>query len=195
MTIVEGETATWWTIRETKPDVVVLATGATPIIPKIPGVKREIVTTPWRVLFGRKKTGRRVAVVGGGRVGCETAEFLAQRGRDTTILEAKEDIADDKGMESRKLLIRRLKESGVEVLTHSTVTEVREETVILWPGGVEERLHGIDTVVLAVGSKPADELLDPLRQSGIEVHAVGDCVEPRNMFEAIHEGFSVACRI
>ena len=82
-------------IQRLKPDVVFIATGSIPIIPEIPGVKKEHVMTANDLLLGKKETGESVVIIGGGIIGCETALFLAQEGKKVTIIEILEDIARD----------------------------------------------------------------------------------------------------
>jgi len=178
------------TVREMSPDAVILATGAQPLRPDVPGVERAV--SAWEVLAGQVDLGQRVAVMGGGDVGCETAEYLAAQGHQVTILEMLPDIAPELVPWTRNLLLQRIGDLQVEVLVKAQVIAIREGEVIYDRVGVQHRL-GVDTAVLAVGTRPDRDLADALSAlEGVEVHLVGDCAEPRSAAEAIREGFEVA---
>jgi 2,4-dienoyl-CoA reductase-like NADH-dependent reductase (Old Yellow Enzyme family)/thioredoxin reductase len=176
-------------IREIKPDVVIVATGSEPIIPEIPGVEQKKVVTAHEVLKCSASVGQKVVIIGGGMVGCETAEFLADQGKQVTVVEMLDDIAVDVGALTRALLLERMAEKKIMILTKSKAREITTEGVITErEGGKEEVIHA-DTVVLAVGSKPKNDLLKLLEETGIPTYAIGDCVKPRKIIDAIHEGF------
>jgi 2,4-dienoyl-CoA reductase-like NADH-dependent reductase (Old Yellow Enzyme family)/thioredoxin reductase len=171
-------------------DVVIVATGARPIPPAVPAVDATIVSA-WDVLSGRKTVGSTVVVMGGGEVGCELAEHLAAQDKDVVIVELLDDVALSMEPRARMLLVRRLRELGVEVLTQSRVVEVRGATVTYAQGGLTSRIAGVETVVSALGST-SDNPLGEARGAGATVHFIGDCVKPRRILEAMREGFEVA---
>jgi 2,4-dienoyl-CoA reductase-like NADH-dependent reductase (Old Yellow Enzyme family)/thioredoxin reductase len=188
-----GRTVTLELVREMAPNVVILATGARPHGPDVPGAERAV--SAWDVLAGRVEVGERVVVMGGGDVGCETGEYLAAQGHRVTILEMLPDIASELIPWTRNLLFQRLADLQVEVLTRARVIAIGEGEVIYDRVGVRHRLEA-DTVVLATGARPDRGLADALSPlEGVEVHLVGDCVEPRTAAEAIREGFEIACAI
>ncbi len=90
-----NEDVTVESIEKVKPDAVIIAAGATPIIPRIPGATGINVATAIDVLTGRKDTGRNVIIIGGGAIGCETAEFLIKKGKNVTILEMLNRMGND----------------------------------------------------------------------------------------------------
>jgi len=186
-----GMEVTAQSLEELAPDVVIIATGAVPFIPEIEGVMQDSVVTARDVLAGNCEVGPRVVVIGGGQVGCETAEFLAGRGVGVSIVEMLDRMAPDMSFWSREVLLRRLLERGVDMLTQAKVTEIKGKTVILDRGGIEERVENIDDVVLAAGYEPRDntDLIDWAERRGIEYYRVGDCVAPRNIMYAVQEGF------
>ena len=169
---------------------VIVATGAQPIAPTIPAVDAKIVSA-WDVLAGREPTGAKVVVIGGGEVGCELAEYLAAHGKDVTILEILPDVLNGTEPRARTLLVRRLRDLDVQVLTQSRVVDVRGTVVNYDRAGLKERIEGVDSVVAALGSKPAAALGETLGK-GASVHVIGDCVKPRRILEAMREGFEVA---
>ncbi len=184
-----GREADERTVQEIRPDAVIVATGSEPIIPKIPGVDQEKVVTAHEVLMGSVSVGEKVVIIGGGLVGCETAEFLADKGKQVTVVEMLDDIAVDVGSLTRALLLNRMVEKKITVLTKSKVREITAEGVIIEKEKGTEEITGIDTVVIAVGSRPRDNLLKSLKGQDIPVYAIGDCVKPRKIIDAIHEGF------
>ncbi|WP_234970227.1 oxidoreductase [Carboxydothermus pertinax] len=190
--IERGKKAEIELIKEIKPDAVIVATGSEPVIPQIPGVERENVVTAHEVLNGSANVGQKVVVIGGGLVGCETAEYLADRGKQVIVVEMLDDIAMDIGLLTKALLLKRLVEKKIKILTKSKVKEILADGVIIEKENGMEQITGIDTVVVAVGSKPKNDLLKLLESEGIPVYPIGDCVKPRKIIEAIHEGFRIA---
>jgi len=174
-------------------DAVILATGASPLLPDIPGIEGENVLTALDVLMKRREVGNKVVVVGGGLVGCETAEFLAKEGRAVTVLEVLDKVAGDMGPTLRWRLLSRLKEAGVAVETGAQVKGLQAGGVEVILKG-EERFFEADHVVMAAGMKANDRLAQGLKEKA-SFFQVGDSLKPRKMGEAIEEGFLAANRI
>lgn len=176
------------------PDAVVVATGSMPVIPRIPGVQRPGVVTAEEVLRQKVGMGHNVAVIGGGATGLETADFLAERDRRVIVLEMDEEVGKDEGPARKAFLMQRLSRYGVDIFTNTTVEEISEKGVVVsGPDGRKE--IEVDTVVLAVGATPVDELSDRLRDMGFPVFVIGDAKEPRRATEAIYEGVKLALHI
>ena len=191
-----GKKVTPSLVRQLKPDVVIVATGGVPLIPEdIPGANLERVVTAIDVLTERVRTGQRVAILGGGMVGCETAEFLSQRGKDVTIVEMLADIALDIGMYNRPYLMERLAQWGVKAITGVQVKEITDDGVVVEKEGRRETISGFDTVILAMGVKPVNKLADQLKGKVAEVYVIGDAAEPRRVVDAISEGAEIARKI
>lgn len=174
-----------------KPEALVLATGAKPLIPDIPGVAQA--QTAWEVLLG-KEVGERTIVIGGGQVGCEVAEFLAQKGKRVTILETTDKIGGGIGLSTRWLVMRRLREAQVTLLTSVQVLEIKRVGVKIKRNGQELWIDG-DSIVLAMGSVSCRELAEALEGKLPELHIVGDCQTPRTAMEAIEEGYIAGCEV
>jgi 2,4-dienoyl-CoA reductase-like NADH-dependent reductase (Old Yellow Enzyme family)/thioredoxin reductase len=172
-------------------EVVIVATGAQPVQPRILAVDSRIVSA-WDVLAGREPVGATVVVLGGGVVGCELAEYLATQGKAVWILEQLPELAANMEPRGRVLLVQRLRELGVQVLLQSRASAVRGTTVIYEQGGVMHRLEGVESVVAAVGSTAHRPLGEALQVPGATVHFIGDCVKPRRILEAMREGFELA---
>jgi len=178
-------------MAQRKPDVVVVATGAVPLIPAgIAGIDKPLVTTALDLLAGRTTAAGRVVVVGGGLVGCEVAEYLAERGiGDITILEMLPEAARDMTPRwNRMLLLDRLATYGVKVLTSATVREILDDGVVFAVDGADQSIKNVGRVVLAAGATPLDELSPAIAGLVDEVHVIGDAREARKALDAIEEG-------
>jgi 2,4-dienoyl-CoA reductase-like NADH-dependent reductase (Old Yellow Enzyme family)/thioredoxin reductase len=171
-------------------EAVIVASGARPLASSIPAVDAKIISA-WNVLSGSEIVGAKVVVIGGGEVGCELAEYLAVQGKDVVIVEMLPEILTGTEPRARVLLIRRLRELGVQVLTQSRVVEVRGAIVDYTCAGLKSRIAGVDSVVAALGSV-ADTALGEALGNGPTVHVIGDCVKPRRILEAMRDGFEVA---
>ena len=181
-------------MKEMKADAVILATGGFPLVPPIPGIDRENVMTAGQALANPEKAGKKVVIVGGGSVGAETAAFLLDRKKDVTLIEMLPEIAGDSEMVNRKVLLRSLGEKGVKIQVLSKATAVLSEGVEVEFDSRREILAA-DTIVLAVGTQPDDELEATPEAMRVEFHKIGDCVKPRKAIDAIHEGFRVAFQL
>ena len=140
------------------------------------------------------EVGNKVVVIGGGLVGCETAEFLAEKGKGVTILEMLGRIANDVPRASRWVLMQRLRKANIAMETNLKYEEITAEGVKATRDG-NPIFFPADTVVLATGSLPNKELAIQLQNRVPEIHLIGDCVEPRKIKEAIEEGFSVGSKV
>jgi 2,4-dienoyl-CoA reductase (NADPH2) len=188
---IKMEEATVNSIMEKKPDVVIVATGSTPIIPEIPGIDDERVVTATEALSGRE-VGREVVVIGGGGIGVETSIFLAE-GREVKIVEMLEKIGRDIGTSTRWTRLQALSERGVQVMTGTKVIGITEKGLeVETKKGLKEM--DAETIVLAVGMSPNIDLLEELKQK-VELYTIGDCVEPKKAFDAIHAGFDIARKV
>jgi 2,4-dienoyl-CoA reductase-like NADH-dependent reductase (Old Yellow Enzyme family)/thioredoxin reductase len=184
-------------IEKEKPDVLILALGANPMIPNIPGVKGANVVMAEDLLTGRKTVGGSVVIIGGGLVGCETAEFLIEKGKGVTrvtVLEMLGRMAETISPTYRPFFLARLKKEGVQMKTGTTVVEITDKGVKVNQDGTPGFIEG-DAVVLAVGLKVDEKLAESFQGKAPEVYSVGDCVKPRMIKEAIGEGFSIGMKI
>ncbi|HZK66646.1 MAG TPA: FAD-dependent oxidoreductase [Chloroflexota bacterium] len=186
--------ATAASILAEKPDAVIVATGAKPLIPDLKGATGPTVITAWDALRGQP-VGAKVLVVGGGMVGCETADFLASHGRKVTVIEMLPDVAQDVEGSVRSFLLERLQAGGVHIETGVTVQQFGEDGAVVNKDGVEEKLAGFDTIILAMGVKAVNTLKSELEGKVPEVYTVGDAVKPRKAMEAVEEGARIAVHI
>lgn len=177
-------------IKQSQPDIVVIATGAAPLTPPIPGAAAHAVTA-WDVLSGAVRVGKRVVVIGGGDVGCETAEFLATQGCQVTVVEMLPDVATELAAWTRRLLLHRLMAAKVEILTQTTVKSIQPGLVSYDRQGLAGDIGPVDSVVLACGAVARNELGQELTGLSVPVHIIGDARRPRNAAEAIREGLEL----
>jgi NADPH-dependent 2,4-dienoyl-CoA reductase/sulfur reductase-like enzyme len=181
-------------ISREKPDAVIVATGARPYIPSIPGVENENVVTAWQVLKEEVEVGSKIIILGGGSLGAETAEYLAVKGKQVSIIEMLDTIALDIERTSWLLLMFSLNDLKVKVFTKATAREITKQGVKIEYRGKNEFINA-DTVVLALGALPNRELADQLKYLNIEMYTVGDCDRVRKLPEAVEEGFKTALKI
>ncbi len=182
-------------IKEQKPDVLIVATGATPIKLDIPGNESDNVYLANDVLVGKKVLqGNSALVIGGGMVGVETAEFCKDYCEKVAVVEMKEHIATDMYMTVRDDLLKRFKKMGIQIYTNTKVTRIEGNKVYALEKGKEIILEGYEHIIFAVGSKSYQpfERVDSLAK---EVYVIGDAKEARSAVEAIYEGFRVGMRI
>jgi 2-enoate reductase len=180
-------------IEKMKPDVVFIAAGSTPVIPKIPGMeKKGKVVTAVDLLLGKKDAGKSVVIIGGGIVGCETALYMAKKGKSATIVEILDSIARDMYSINRMHILKLLSDVNVKILTDTRVLEITDEGVMISDKQDQRSILGADTVVLAVGLKSNNGLFKILSDKVPEVYLIGDCKEPRKVINAVWEGFRLA---
>jgi 2,4-dienoyl-CoA reductase-like NADH-dependent reductase (Old Yellow Enzyme family)/thioredoxin reductase len=186
-----GTKATADIIRKLKPDAVIIATGVSMAKPDIPGADKPFVLSARSVLDG-KETGIKVAVIGGGLVGCETAEFLQKQGKQVTVIEMLDDIAGKMVYAQKTILEARLKAAGVTILTGAKCKEITDIGVTVRTKSGEVLHIEAGSVVIAVGDRPNNALEHELKGIVHELHMVGDCVQPEGIAEAVAAGYHAA---
>ncbi len=175
-------------------DAVVVATGSVQLVPdSLPGSHRDDVVDVLRFHQGAD-VGHRVVMVGGGLSGADAALELAHDGHEVTVVEMLPEIAQDMLLVNRITLLRDLDEAGVRLLTGTRVQAITDDGVLA-QGPDEPVTLPFDTVVLALGSRPRTDLLDALRGTGLPVHAVGDCVDPAKVGEAVNSAYALAASL
>jgi 2,4-dienoyl-CoA reductase-like NADH-dependent reductase (Old Yellow Enzyme family)/thioredoxin reductase len=176
------------------PQVVILASGALPLVPPIPGVDLSHVITAWEALADPARVGGTVVVVGGGMIGCEVARYLASKGKTVAIVEQLREVGSDIGPAMRRHEIESLTQIGVALVTEALAKEITNQGVVVDVNGLSRIIPG-ETVVVAAGSKSAHEILDTLGAAKVEVVAIGDCLVPRRIVYAVAQGFNAGCYV
>lgn len=207
-------------IQKINPDHLIIAQGAAPLIPPIDGTDDPCVRSSWEVLKDNPCLGKRVAVIGGGAVGLETALFAAKKGTLTpemlhflmtyealemdrirhymfkgasrvTLFEMLEKAGQDVGKSTRWILMNNLTRYGVKINTGSKVLSIKAGQVSYEREGELCEEH-FDTVILASGSRPVQTLEKKVKALDIPYSVIGDCVKPGKINDAIHGGFLAA---
>jgi 2,4-dienoyl-CoA reductase-like NADH-dependent reductase (Old Yellow Enzyme family)/thioredoxin reductase len=178
-------------LQELRPDAVIIASGARPAMPSLPGVERAVDF--FSVLSGEKEMGERVVILGGGGNGSELARFLSENGKKVTIIERAETIIHSAGEKLRSVVSQRLARLGVEVISGAQAREIGEDSVIIDVKGEQMKLAA-DSVVVAIGLVPQRELYYKLKDK-IPLYLIGDCLKPRSMMEAIQEGYEAGAEV
>lgn len=177
-----------------KPDVVVLATGGTPVLPEIPGVDRPNVIDASSVLAGKVAVGPKAVIIGGGMIGAETANHLANHGKVVTLIEMLPDIATEIPNINRMALLQDLQRAGIKVLVNTTVKDILPDGVVVAAGCATETISA-DTVIVAAGSKPNNAMQTELVGKPYKVVVIGDANKIGKVMDAIEEGFLAGMNI
>lgn len=181
-------------VKTLSPDVAVVATGSIPVVPAIPGAEGNKVTTAHDVLCGKKVPGDRVAVIGGGATGCETANYLGAMGRKVTLIEAVSDIGSGEEPARKVWLMKSLSKYGVKIETNSPVEEIMPSgELFVTREGRRESIGVFDTVVVAAGVRCYDPISESIKDTTPEVYVVGDAyVMPTSGLDALHHAAEIA---
>ena len=196
-----GTTVSPELVAQESPDALVLATGAEPKALRVPGADEPFVVSAWDVLERKVQVGQHVVVVGGDRIGAETAEYLLDQGKSVHLVEESEEIGHDMEVSCRLLYHKRIESyDGFQVHTGRTVRRIADDGVVIDRsrcfGPMEEvKLAPVDTVVISAGRVSRNRLRDAISGFAGELYEIGDCVEPRTALEAICEGSLVGRKL
>jgi 2-enoate reductase len=182
-------------IHREKPDVIIVATGSRPILPDVPGIHGRNVLSACDLLAGERDTGARVVVVGGGQVGCETALWLAQQGKKVTVIERLNDVlvgGHPIPHMNRVMLLDLMKYHKVELITGSALLEATEHEAVIVRNGLRRDALPADTVVLAAGLSPVQDIYRALQGRHPALYLIGDAREARNILNAVWDAYEVA---
>jgi len=182
-----GEEGTAESLREGKPDAVILAAGADPVTPEIPGLTAPYVHDARDLLLGKAEPAEPAVILGAGYVGLETADFLIARGIGVTLVEMLPASPVGKHTAHGYWLHKRIREAGGRIILGATVTRVESNHVVYRQDGEEKQVPAA-LVVTAMGAKSSNSLEEALNGLGIPWRIVGDAKSPRRLLEAIHEG-------
>jgi 2,4-dienoyl-CoA reductase-like NADH-dependent reductase (Old Yellow Enzyme family) len=190
-----GRCATPDLIQDLGPDVVILATGSSPLVPQIEGVRPESLAPASDVLGKRIETGQKVVIIGGGGVGLDVADFLAVRGKKVMVVEQLPDVGRDLEVATKKVLMGRLARGGVEILKGVTIHRVESKKIVVQWNGDKREITFDKPLVNATGAKGNSELSHSLKEikelKDVELYEIGDCVSPRQLRDAILEGWQI----
>ena len=181
-------------VKEIGPDHLIIAAGAEPIIPRIPGFENKKVVMAVNMLDEGVKLGEKVVVIGGGLIGCEEGLHLARQGKQVTILEMQDKAATDAPFLHWRALMLEL-EKKVQLELSRTCEKITDEGVVTVNEKGETKLFQADSIVVSVGMKPRNQVVESLRNAAPNVSILGDCQKPGKVLEAVHMGYFTAMNI
>lgn len=184
--------------NEFKDYEVIAGAGASPIVIN-PFTQFKSWMTADDVLAGRAFPGRKIVIIGGGSVGCETADYLAPlindlfpRNRDVTVLEMANGVMMNESGPGRSLLVRRMMQKGIKIITSAKVESVTETEINYTQDDMTHTIKDADTLIFAAGYKKNPAVEEMLQASGLNYHMIGDAHEIGNIKTAITEGYNIA---
>lgn len=204
-------------IKNNQPDYVIAAEGAEIIVPPIEGIDGDNVFSAWEVLKNNPQLGRKVAIIGGGSVGLETAHFIAEKGtispetlyflfkhdaqtperlrellfkgnKEVTVFELMPKAGKDVGKSTKWELLQSLAKLGVNIITSAKVLTIKDNTLTFEKDGAIQTAR-FDNIIYATGSKSVRTLADQLATTRIPFSVIGDSVRPAKIMDAIHEAY------
>ena len=184
-------------IASMRPDVIIIAIGADPVIPELKGIDKKKVVLAGDVDSGKAETGKRVVVAGAGLTGCETALHILEQDKEVTVIDmaGESEIMKDAALVSRIWIQELLGHKNAEIRTGLKLEEITDEGVL-----VSDRVSGryeipADTVVLSLGMKSREEEASMFEGLAPDVYMIGDCKRPGNLMAAVHQAFFTAVEI
>lgn len=191
-----GQTRTAEQLKDAGFDAVINAVGAHSAAPRIPGIDSVNVADAWKVLAGEQQVYGTVAVIGGGMVGCETAEYLAARGCKVSVIEMMDKIAAGESTTILPTLLENYKTYGVEQYPSHKVKEFRMDAVVCENKDGAEVTIPCDYIVLAMGARSNAFDAAALEAAGIPVYSIGDAAgKAADISNAIRTGYDTACQL
>lgn len=191
-----GQTRTAEQLKDAGFEAVINAVGAHSAAPRIPGIDSVNVADAWKVLAGEQQVYGTVAVIGGGMVGCETAEYLAARGCKVSVIEMMDKIAAGESSTILPTLLENYKTYGVEQYPSHKVKEFRMDAVVCENKDGAEVTIPCDYIVLAMGARSNEFDAASLEAASIPVYSIGDAAgKAADISNAIRTGYDTACQL
>ncbi|MFD0898519.1 NAD(P)/FAD-dependent oxidoreductase [Loigolactobacillus binensis] len=182
-------------LTQENPDITIIATGGTPLIPNITGIHNSTFKNAIDVIDAKQTVGKNCLIVGGGMVGAETADFLREHNRQATIIELKSTIASDTILGVHDHLLNRLENGHTEFILGATVKKFTgndNNDVIYEQNGVEKCIGGFDDIILAMGVRSYNPLKDALTHTDTQVYTIGDANKPGQANNATEAAMALA---
>lgn len=180
--------------KQIKPDAIVMAIGAQPIVPPIPGIDGENTVMAIGMHEHMEDVKENVLILGGGLVGCEEGIFLSQKGHNVTIVEMKPELCRDAPYLHHEAVLLELEKLGAKTYTNTRCVEVTSDGVVVEQDGQKVKLTA-DTVIVAAGVRARVDEVETFRDCAEEFWVIGDCKQGRNVTAAIHEGYDAGTYI
>jgi pyruvate/2-oxoglutarate dehydrogenase complex dihydrolipoamide dehydrogenase (E3) component len=190
-----GQPANHTEIAAFEPDVVIVATGSRPGLPPIAGIDSDFVVQARDLYLTGPPAGDRIVIIGGGDIGCETADWLSAAGKQISVVEIAPAVLARMQKIPKERLLKRLSEKGVRLFEETRVVSIEEKKVRLKKKDDSEFMLKADLVVIGINAQPEDSLLHALQGKVKEVIAVGDAAAPGNLGAALRNATEVALKI
>ena len=183
-------------IKEENPDSVILATGSRTLVLPIEGIDHPSIIYGSDLLEGKRAAGKKVLVVGGGMVGCETAAFLGEQNHEVTVIEFRDTVGADVIHEHRVYLMKDFEEYGIDQITGAKVCRFFEDGVEYETAdGEHHEARGYDSVVLSMGYRNYNPLEEQVKAIVPDTYVIGDAIRARRALDATKEAYDVASQI
>jgi pyruvate/2-oxoglutarate dehydrogenase complex dihydrolipoamide dehydrogenase (E3) component len=190
-----GQRATESEITKFEPDVVIVGTGSKPGLPSIPGIESGFVVQARDLYLTGPPAGDKIVIIGGGDIGCETADLLAAPGRQVSVVEIAPHVLARMKNIPRERLLARLSEKGVRIYEETRVIAVEDQKVRLNNRENREFMLEADLVVIGINAQPENALVHQLKGVIKEVIAVGDAASPGNLGAALRNATEIVLKI
>lgn len=176
-------------------NVLIIATGSTATIPEIEITDSFSLFTADEYLELQNLSGKRNIVIGGGIIGLQCADMLVQNNHaEVLVIEKENSVARDVGNIEKKMILTRILGKGVRILLNTKVLKIKSNLVTIERGGLEESFP-FDNLILAVGRSPNKINVPDSMNDSFEIYSIGDCIEPRKIYDAVKEAFELALKI
>ena len=192
-----GENVTAGQLRNMDADVIILAAGSVPVMPKVPGIDDKKVIGCMEAFAHPEKVGQKVMVIGGGLVGCEMALEYAQDGKEVTVVEALPKILSagiPSPIPNGQMIPDLFEHHHVAVLENHRLSAVEDGRVILESGG-QKKAFDADSVVIAIGFRPVPSMAQELQGCGAAVYEIGDGQKVSTILHAVWDGYEIGNNI
>jgi len=187
-----GKAADPHSVAAAKPDVVIVAAGALVSTPAVAGDGSIPVLNIYGDLYHSEVPAAHPAVIGGLRVCCETAQWLAAKGKRVTLIAEDAKLLRDAGMYIRRVLTEQIHDSEIEIYLRARLVWASRGKVVIERDGVRDTLNGIDAIVVPGDRRPNPDLAQQLTAMGQRAIVIGDASSPRDAFRATQEAFAAA---
>jgi len=190
--IKRGEPITREAVDRLHPEVVMVTPRSTPIMPEIPGIEQSHVLTADDVLNGKVEVGRKVVILGAGNMGLETADFLRRKGIDVTAVDSEPAAGHGLDLSIARVMAARLSERAVKILTSTQLVQIEHGHVICKDVSGELMQLEADNVIVALGSRPTNELLELLKGGDFDILELVYCERPVKAIKIAQAGMAAA---
>ena len=193
VTIKMNQEVTLDLIKEEKPDSVIVASGSRTLILPIEGIDNPAIIHGSDLLDGKRAAGKKVLVVGGGMVGCETAAFLGEQNHDVTVIEFRDTVGADVIHEHRVYLMKDFEDYGIKEITGAKVCKFYEDGVEYETAdGQRHESRGYDSVILSMGFRNYNPFGEEIKTIVPDTYVIGDAIRARRALDATKEAYEVA---